>query len=104
MDNIDVDDFFNLDLESIFEEGSWDDLNLSSSPPGGHFSNSNSSIPELTGIGSGRNADNAGGVAPFSTTPLLSATPRPGGDINGPQLVSTSTCTSIYRSQDTGIK
>lgn len=104
MDNIDVDDFFNnLDLESIFEEGAaWDDLDLTSSSSADHVG-STSSSPELTGVGTSRNAD-AGGVPLRSTQPLLSAAPQPTGVVNGPQLVSVSTGTSIYRSQDTGIK
>ncbi len=104
MDNIDVDDFFNLDLdlESIFEEGSWDELDLTtSSSAGGHASNS--SAPELTGVGASRNAD-AEDVSSRTPQPLLPAAPQPTVAINGPQLVSVSTGTSIYRSQDTGIK
>jgi hypothetical protein len=100
MENIDdIDDLFNLDLDSIFEDGP-DQLNLNSFP--GY--DSYSFAPELTG-GVGDNG--AGDAAAFSSSSLLSATPRPSSVINGPQLVSKSNCsncTSIYRSHDTGIK
>ncbi len=119
MDDIDVDDFFNLDLESIFEEGlestfeeglesifeegsALDGLDLTGSSAAGHVG-SNSSAPELTGAGTSRNAA-AGGVPSRSPQPLLSASTQPTGVINRPQLVSVSAGTSIYRSQDTGIK
>ncbi len=104
MDDIDVDDFFNLDLESIFEEGSaWDELDFTSSSVAGHAGSNNSSAPELTGVGMSRNAA-TDGVPSRSPQPLLSASPQPTGVMNGPQLVSVSAGTSVYRSQDTGIK
>lgn len=105
MDDIDVDDFFNLDLdlESIFEEGSvWDELELTSSSAADHVGSA-SSAPELTGVDTSHNAD-GGGVPSRSTQPLLAAAPQRTGLINGPELVSVSIGTSVYRSQDTGIK
>ena len=105
-ENIDVDDFFNLDLESVFEEGSWNEFDyLTSSSAAGDHDVSNSSVPELVGA-SIRNTD-VGGDTTHSTQPLLSAAPQPTDDVaNRPQLVSSSARSLIYRSHhhDTGIK
>jgi hypothetical protein len=78
-----------------------DNLTSSSAAAAGHVVGSTSLAPELTDT-------DAGGVLSRSThQPLVSVAPQqqqPTGVINGPQLVSVSTSTSIYRSQDTGIK
>lgn len=102
MENVDIDDQdFNLDLDSIFAEGGGlDELNQDF--------DSHALAPELTGFG--RNNGGVGvnnNAATFSSSSLLSATPRPSSSISGPQLVSASNFpngTFIYRSQDTGIK
>lgn len=103
--NIDVDDFFNLDLESVFEEGSWDEFDhitgSAAAAAGDHVSNS--SVPELTGVGTIRNTDSGGGTS-HATQPLLSAASQPTVVINRAELISSSTRSFVYRSQDTGIK
>eukprot|EP00984_Skeletonema_dohrnii_P001712 scaffold569_cov67-Skeletonema_dohrnii-CCMP3373.AAC.2 len=108
MEDIDCsDDLFNLDLDSLFEEG--DDLLLAP----GHHNDSYSLAADLTSVGFGSN--NGGGddnndddaaifsslsvaPSPLETPPRLSTTST--NDDDGPPqlIVSKSNGTSIYRS------
>src|SRR5210317_1241575 len=100
------DDLFNFDLDSIFED---DDHGMDSLNLDGSLADVFSSVPELT---------RGDGDALLSSSFLSSSEPFPRGSNNTnnnndgddedssstPQLVTRSNRTSIYRSQDKGIK
>lgn len=97
------DDLFNFDLDSIFEDDDhgMDSLNLD----GGSLADVFSSVPELTrGDGDALLSSSFRSSEPFSNN---NTNNNDGDDEEGsstPQLVTRSNRTSIYRSQDKGIK